>query len=800
MNYDLLKVFLINLFFVSALSVEGQSWVPLGGDFSNWPDLGRSESENMVLDTNGFPVSCISRDNHILRSWDGIRWNSLTTSASINETGTISPINSLKFNSTGQAFLSAYTISNPLVTVLRWNGIGWDTIGGQSFSQVYGGGFMVLDSLENPIVVIGDDLIDSVVVKRWDGMSWSNLPSTNLDHWSEPIAMQIDQSGKLYLAVTTYPSQSLNILCWDGSAWQTIGTQLNQSPYIIPIMNLDSSGFPLVSYMDFSGNVYFNRWNGTTWNLMGSIYVDSYAKCYDVKIDNGNNIIVAFRDAISDSKLTVKKWDGFNWITLGADGISNGDVGEIYLGLSDSNNIYVQYRDVGPMQRVCVQNWNGVDWNYIGEGGISNEVAKYRTMALDKMGRPFVAYSDQSQNYKITVRHWNDTLWALVGNPGFTSFGAGHLLMALDTSDFPIIAFQDSSNGTKLSVQRWDGSDWNYVGDSTGLTAGVSNYFGLAVNNQNHPVIAFPDFISGDKTLIKEWDGTSWNQLGAPSNSQQNKSQSLAIDSLGNVYVIYSNGISGGRPQVDVWNGSTWSNIYLQVNDRAYQTHIIIDQLGHPIISIVAYDPQASYKTVRVYRFNGTIWNQLSTNYGVCGCFSADPNLAIDPSGNLYVAFYNYEGIGTLEVRKYIGSSTWIKVAETSLPFDVDVNFNNNRWFEIDENGNMFVMFNIGFPYVLKLGNTLTNVSSIPLEENYFNIYPNPANDQVTIVFYSAKQSFYESVFLDMNGRVLNKKNGTTSVGENSIKLETMHMANGIYFIKIFTEGKQTVQKLIVQK
>ncbi|MBK9636529.1 MAG: T9SS type A sorting domain-containing protein [Bacteroidetes bacterium] len=770
-----------------------------GGDFSNWPDLGRSGSENMVLDTNGFPVSCISSDYHILRNWDGIRWNSLTSSASIYETGTSSPINSLKFSSNGQAFLSAYTISNSLLTVLRWNGIAWDTLGGQPFSQVYGGGFMVLDSLENPIVVIGDDLIDSVVVKRWDGLTWNNLPSTNLDRLSVPIAMSRDHSGKIYLAVTNNPSQSLNILCFDGSTWQTIGTQLNQSPYIIPIMNLDSAGFPLVSYMDFSGNVYFTRWDGTTWISMGSFYVNYYAKCYDVKIDNENNIIVAFRDAVSDRKLTVKKWDGFNWITLGTDGISNGHVGEIYLGLNDSNNIYVQYRDFGQMQRVCVQNWNGVDWNYVGEGGVSKDVAKYRTMALDRAGKPFVAYSDQSQNYKITVRHWNDTIWSDVGNAGFSPSGAGHLIMTLDTSDYPIVAFQDSSIGNKLSVKRWDGSTWNFVGDSTGLSGGVCKYIGLTLNSLNHPVISFPDSISGGKTITKEWDGTSWNQLGTTSNfSQKNIYQCLTVDSLNNLYVVFIDDLSGGRPGVKMWNGSTWNTIGPAVigNDRAYQSNIIIDQLGNPIISIVIDDPQYNYRTVVVYRFNGTIWNRISSSYGVNFDTASDPNLAIDQTGNLYVAFYNHEKV---EVRKYNGGVNWINVAGSNLPGGVDYDTNNNRWFEIDNQGNMFIAFNIGYPYVLKLGNTLTNVGTIPLEENNFNIYPNPANDQVTIVFFSAKRSFYESVFLDMNGRVLNKKNGTTSVGENSINFETKHMANGIYFIKILTEGKQTMKKLIVQ-
>ncbi len=807
MNYVKLKVIILYLLFISTLAVKGQSWMPVGGDFTNWPQVNRSVSQNMAIDNNGFPISCTYEYGHVLRNWDGVKWNYLTSPAPIFQYGGNGIIKSMKINSIGQPYISCLlNASNHEVKVFRWNGIAWDSIGGQSFSQLYGGGFMVLDSLGNPIVVMGDDLIDSVVVKRWDGISWHNMPSTNLDRWSVPVAMERNHSGEIYLAVTNNQTQSLNILNWNGSTWQTIGSQLNQGPYIHPFMTLDSSGLPLVSYLDLTGNLNFKQWDGISWNSIASMSIGSniFATSLVIKIDNRNQPIVAYRDSLTNYKLTVKRWNGSNWVVIGTDGISFGPVIEIYLGIKDSSNIYVQYKDVGQMNRVCVQYWNGIEWNYVGDGGVSKDLAKYRSIALDNSGRPFVAYSDLSRGNKITVRHWNDTIWTDVGNAGFSPSGAGHLIMTLDSSDFPIVAFQDSSIGNKLCVQRWNGSTWNYVGDSTGLSAGEVKYIGLTINNQNHPAIAFPDSISGGITIVKEWDGSVWNQLGISSDfSPQNKYQYLTVDSLGNICIVYSNGNgnSFGRPEVKRWNGNTWTNIgppTVVGSAAAYQTHMIFDNLGNPIISFIAWDLQLNYQTVIVHQFNGINWNRISSGYGVNYGAADDPNLAIDHAGNLYVAYFNNEVPRKVEVRKYLGTSNWIKIAEESLPPSVDKTFNNNRWFEIDDQGNMFIAFNIGFPYVLKLGNTLTGAGSIPVEDFNFNLYPNPANDKVTVVYYDIEQSLYDLSITDINGRVLLRQGGTSMVGENSVEIETRQMINGIYLIKLSSGGKQTIKKLIV--
>ncbi|MBL0097095.1 MAG: T9SS type A sorting domain-containing protein [Bacteroidetes bacterium] len=50
----------------------------------------------------------------------------------------------------------------------------------------------------------------------------------------------------------------------------------------------------------------------------------------------------------------------------------------------------------------------------------------------------------------------------------------------------------------------------------------------------------------------------------------------------------------------------------------------------------------------------------------------------------------------------------------------------------------------------------------------------------------------------DINGRVFIEASGTSTAGENSVQIETRFLPNGIYLVKLFSEGKQIIKKLIV--
>jgi hypothetical protein len=109
--------------------------------------------------------------------------------------------------------------------------------------------------------------------------------------------------------------------------------------------------------------------------------------------------------------------------------------------------------------------------------------------------------------------------------------------------------------------------------------------------------------------------------------------------------------------------------------------------------------------------------------------------------------------------------------------------------------------FNNGSIFTLKgyLNGTLCSVKYIPpspvgLTENTienFSIYPNPANDAVTINF----KNFTALSVVNLFGQTIYSEN---IEGLSSTMLNTSEYANGVYFIKVDTNKGSGIQKVIV--
>lgn len=79
------------------------------------------------------------------------------------------------------------------------------------------------------------------------------------------------------------------------------------------------------------------------------------------------------------------------------------------------------------------------------------------------------------------------------------------------------------------------------------------------------------------------------------------------------------------------------------------------------------------------------------------------------------------------------------------------------------------------------------------------NAFPNPANTKFTIDFNTiATQSFYVEV-VDITGKVVSGFNHLAQSGNNTISISTMHLANGLYTIKLKSNTEVGVTKVVVQ-
>lgn len=95
---------------------------------------------------------------------------------------------------------------------------------------------------------------------------------------------------------------------------------------------------------------------------------------------------------------------------------------------------------------------------------------------------------------------------------------------------------------------------------------------------------------------------------------------------------------------------------------------------------------------------------------------------------------------------------------------------------------------------ILELGNGSVGVQEISTLQA--SLYPNPANQEVTIVTPEQGNLHYEVV--NAVGEVL--QSNTLAIQGNRVKLNTASLAAGMYFVKLNVDGKQSVQRLMIAR
>ena len=348
-------------------------------------------------------------------------------------------------------------------------------------------------------------------------------------------------SGGVALLVWTF---GVNAQVWEtlGSSWFSNGN--GDYPAIV----LDAGGNPYVAYRHaMSGSkMHVKHWNGTSWSNVGPVgFSDGGADQISIALGTDGRPWVAYRDGNHGNKATVKRWTGSSWTTVGTEGFSNGQAYYNCLSIASDGTPYMAGRDGTPGPAV-VRYWDGSAWNILGGSAVSAGNASYVGMALDGNGYPVVAYQDATKGSRTTVKRWDGSSWVAVGIAGFGQHGSDNS-MALASDGTPYVAYRNLNNGTKVSVMKWDGSTWAYVGVN-GISDGASRHVCVAMDPDDHPVVAYKDEANGDGVTVKRWDGTNWITVGpsgftaAVTFAGVYASRWMAIDNIGRILFAHRAG------------------------------------------------------------------------------------------------------------------------------------------------------------------------------------------------------------------------------------------------------------------
>jgi hypothetical protein len=80
-----------------------------------------------------------------------------------------------------------------------------------------------------------------------------------------------------------------------------------------------------------------------------------------------------------------------------------------------------------------------------------------------------------------------------------------------------------------------------------------------------------------------------------------------------------------------------------------------------------------------------------------------------------------------------------------------------------------------------------------------FNVYPNPANDRVTVVFSSYKEEGYNIRLIDISGRTVLNQNNISVIGENQYQMNISELSKGIYMVMLQRGDGVLQSKIVIQ-
>ena len=554
------------------------------------------------------------------------------------------------------------------------------------------------------------------------------------------------------------------------------------------------AGVPYVAYRDLANlnKCSVMKYDGISWVNVGPAGFSAGGAQYTSLAFDGGYPFVAYVDGASSNRVTVKAFNGVSWITIGVDGFSG--INTSYVNLKfDGTTAYVAYQDGSNSNKLSVMKFDGANWVQVGPAGFSPGVAS--EISLTMLGSmPYVSFKDASVSDELSVMYFDGANWQNLGAAGITTGGIGKTSISNDGTGI-FVAFIDAANSNKLSVMTYNGS-WNLVG-TAGFTPGAADYIDLEFSGTD-PYVSYQDASYGFRANVMWFDGTGWLEVGIPGfTPSQALYTSLAFE--------------GGYPMVafqDYDGGSYKASVmkYEPCFDADLPT-ISLDQTtickNMPLTMTIDAGNLNSADYWSVYggscggtllgSFAGTsgvLFPQGSTTFYVRGephCVTPQPCVNIAVTVIPVDSSVTISG-GTITAVSSAGTYEWLncEMGYSVIPGETGQSFavtsNGSYAMKISENG----CVDTSSCYTFTSAGIENEMSNAVL------IYPNPANDHVTIKFPGGAENGYVTLS-DLDGRIL-----LSQTFENAahFKLLPGDLANGIYLMTIETASIHVTQKI----
>jgi hypothetical protein len=280
-------------------------------------------------------------------------------------------------------------------------------------------------------------------IASWNGTAWNTVDKGARGYGNTIVNALGQYNNQLIVGGGDFDTVgnvvASDIATWNGAAWDSIGSGINQSPFSNAVYAIDSMNGDLYAggWFDSIGKKIMNNiamWNGTTWSALTSGVNGANTSVYAMIVYNGKLVVAgSFSTAGGNPANNIAQWDGTTWSTLGSG--TNGP-GIFALTVYKGNLIVAgHFSTAGGNPANSIAQWNGTSWSSLGSG------LKY--------------YGDG----------WVDAL-AVYNNKLYAG------------GEF------DSAGSIKVNnIAQWDGTSWSDLGSGIGIVNDTNGVYALAVYN-----------------------------------------------------------------------------------------------------------------------------------------------------------------------------------------------------------------------------------------------------------------------------------------------------------------------------
>jgi hypothetical protein len=329
-------------------------------------------------------------------------------------------------------------------------------------------------------------------------------------------SMVLDASGFPVIAYHDGTNGDLELVhcgnadCTAGNVFHTLDTAGNVGWY--PSLVLDASGFPVISYWDFTNSdlkvAYCGDSTCETGNVFRSVDTTGNVGVFpSLVLDASGFPVISYYDSTNGDLKVVHCGDA----TCEAGNVFSpvdtaGDVGwRTSLTLDTSGFPVISYYDSTNKDLKLVHCGDAAcgSGNTITAVDSTGDVGKCTSLVLDASGFPVVSYYDVA-NEALKVAHCGDATCG-TGNAIRFIDTVGSLglptSLVLDMSGFPVIAYTDV-DGYDLKVAHCaDPTCASHTVTSVDVDGDVGPHASLALDASGHPIVSYYDITNGDLKL-----------------------------------------------------------------------------------------------------------------------------------------------------------------------------------------------------------------------------------------------------------------------------------------------------------